>query len=209
MLKLLQNIYGGKNSGRIWNEYLVQGLINIGFKQSKIDECVFFRGNVVFLCCLDDGIFAGPGLKEINEAVKDLGDSRKARNRYVLEDQGDIKDYLGINFEYLADDKIKLSQPHLIAQIVKEVGLKRGETRSLPALSSKLPNRDENGPPYKCPFNYRKVIGKLNFLEKSSRPDIAYTSHQCARFCVDPKESHVKAVIHLAKYIFREQQTKG
>ena len=49
--------------------------------------------------------------------------------------------------------------------------------------------------------HYRKVIGKLNFLEKSSRPDIAYATHQCARFCVDPKESHVKAVIHLTKYL--------
>jgi len=142
-----------------------------------------------------DGIFAGPSLKKINEAIEDLGDIRKARNRCVLEDQGDIKDYLGINFEYLPDGKIKLSQPHLIAQIVKEVGLKRGETRSLPALSSKLLKRDENDPSFQCPFNYRKVIGKLNFLEK------AYAAHQCARFCVDPKKSHVKAVIHLAKYL--------
>ena len=61
--------------------------------------------------------------------------------------------------------------------------------------------RDEHEPSYECPFNYRKVIGKLNFLEKSSRPDIAYATHQCARFCIDPKESHVKAVIHIAKYL--------
>ena len=36
---------------------------------------------------------------------------------------------------------------------------------------------------------------------KSSRPDIAYATHQCARFYVEPKESHVKAIIHLAKYL--------
>ena len=59
--------------------------------------------------------------------------------------------------------------------------------------------RDDHEPSYECSSNYRKVIGKLNFLEKSSRPDIAYATHQCARFCVEPKESHVKAVIHLAK----------
>ena len=28
-----------------------------------------------------------------------------------------------------------------------------------------------------CHFNYRSIIGKLNFLEKSSRPDIAYAVH--------------------------------
>ena len=201
VLKLLRNIYGGKNSGRIWNSYLVEGLRNIGFVQSKADECVFFRGHVIFLFYVDDGIFAGPSLEDITEAIKDLGDRRKANNKYTIEDQGDIKDYLGINFEYLQDGKIKLSQPHLIDQIVKEVGIKRGDIRSLPALSSRLLKRDEHEPSYECPFNYRKVIGKLNFLEKSSRPDIAYATHQCARFCVDPKESHVKAVIHLAKYL--------
>ena len=46
--------------------------------------------------------------------MKDLSDIRKVKNRYVIEDQGDIKDYLGINLEYLPDGKIKLSQPHLI-----------------------------------------------------------------------------------------------
>ena len=85
VLKLLQNIYGGKNSGRIWNEYLVQGLINIGFKQSKVDECVFFRDNVIFLCYVDDGIFAGPDLNEINKAINDLSDIRHQRlSRYKL-----------------------------------------------------------------------------------------------------------------------------
>ena len=106
----------------------MEGLRNIGFVQSKVDECVFFRGNVIFLCYVNDGIFAGPSIEEITEALNDLSDHRKANNKYVTEDQGDIKDYLGINFEYLPDDKIKLSQPHLIAQIVEEVGLKKGET---------------------------------------------------------------------------------
>ena len=48
---------------------------------------------------------------------------------------------------------------------------------------------------------YRRVIGKLNFLEKSSRPDIAFAAHQCARFSSEPKTAHYDAVIHLAKYL--------
>jgi hypothetical protein len=41
---------------------------------------------------------------------------------------------------------------------------------------------------------YRSVIGKLNFLEKSTRPDISYAVHQCARFASHPKKSHGDAV---------------
>jgi hypothetical protein len=205
VLKLKQNIYGGRNSGRIWNDYLTKGLKEIGFTQSKVDECVFYRGTVIFLCYVDDGIFACPDPKEIDKAIKELSDPTKAKAKFIIEDQGNIADYLGINFERLTNGKIKMSQPHLIDQIIQEVNIKKTDKRSVPAAPSKILRRDEGAPEYDCPFNYRKVIGKLNFLEKSSRPDIAYATHQCARFCAEPKESHAEAVIHLVKYL---QHTK-
>jgi len=37
------------------------------------------------------------------------------------------------------------------------------------------------GKPFKGDFDYRSVVGKLNYLEEGSRPDIAYAVHQCAR----------------------------
>jgi hypothetical protein len=43
-------------------------------------------------------------------------------------------------------------------------------------------------------FHYRSVVGKTNFLEKLTRPDIAVTTHQCAQFLSDPKQSHVDAL---------------
>jgi hypothetical protein len=45
------------------------------------------------------------------------------------------------------------------------------------------------------------VIGKLNFLEKSTRPDIAYAVHKCARFCQDPKVEHTKAFKLSVRYL--------
>jgi hypothetical protein len=49
ILKVHKNIYGGKASGRIWNQYLVKKLCKIGFTQSIVDECVFYNGNVIYL----------------------------------------------------------------------------------------------------------------------------------------------------------------
>ena len=37
-------------------------------------------------------------------------------------------------------------------------------------------------------------IGKLNFLEPSTRGDNTYATHMCARFANDPKVEHGKAV---------------
>jgi hypothetical protein len=56
-------------------------------------------------------------------------------------------------------------------------------------------------------FHYQAVVGKLNFLEKGSRPEIAYCVHQGARFSEVPKESHAEAVMHICRYLLptREQ----
>jgi hypothetical protein len=50
-------------------------------------------------------------------------------------------------------------------------------------------------------FHYRSVVGKLNFLEKSTRPDISYASHQCARYSANPKTPHGKAIKHIGRYL--------
>ena len=44
VLKLLKNVYGQKQAGRVWNDYLTGKLLGLGFKRSLIDECVFYRG---------------------------------------------------------------------------------------------------------------------------------------------------------------------
>jgi len=50
-------------------------------------------------------------------------------------------------------------------------------------------------------FNYRQVIGKLNYLETSTRPDIAFAAHQCARFCADTRQPHADAFKWLGCYL--------
>ena len=50
-------------------------------------------------------------------------------------------------------------------------------------------------------FHYRSVIGKLNFLEKSTRPDISVSVHQCARFTEHPKRCHAEAVKRIGRYL--------
>ena len=201
VLKLVKNIYGGRNSGLVWNQYLNKGLVNIGFQKSAVDECVYYRGSTIFLNYVDDGILIDPDDSKIDNVIRELQDIKLAGEKYKIDDQGDIKDYLGINFEYNDDGSVLLSQPHLIQQIVEDVKILERAIKPTPALSSRLLRRCKQDPPGKADFEYRSVIGKLNYLEKSSRPDIAYAVHQCARFCSDPKEAHIQAVIHLAKYL--------
>ena len=48
-------------------------------------------------------------------------------------------------------------------------------------------------------------MGKLNFLEKSTRPDITYAVHQCSRFMANPRQSHGEAVKNIGRYLLGTQ----
>ena len=200
VLKLKQNLYGQKQAGLVWYNHLTSRLKRVGFKQSAIDDCVFYKGNVIFFFYVDDGIFVSPDSKEVDKVIKELKDPAIGLD---LEDQGDIADYLGINFNYGKDVTIIMSQPQLIDQIIEDVfKFKRNKNLpDIPALSTCILQRDEKTHPFKGDFHYRSIIGKLTYLEKGTRPDIGYATHQLARFCEDPKASHGKAVEHLVKYL--------
>jgi hypothetical protein len=104
VLKLLNNLYGQKQAGRVWKKHLTSGLIKIGFVQSKVDECVFYRDGVIFMVYVDDGIFFCKNMDKIDQSILAL---RAAG--YDIEDMGNVNDYLGINFESLRGGKVKLS----------------------------------------------------------------------------------------------------
>jgi hypothetical protein len=73
VLQLHGNIYGQKQAGRVWFKHLTKRLIKeVGFKQSKVDECIFYKGSVVYVLYTDDSILTGPNKKEIDQVVKDI-----------------------------------------------------------------------------------------------------------------------------------------
>ena len=103
---------------------------------------------------------------------------------------------------------ITLTQPQLIDSIVQDLGLKpESKPRLIPALLSKILQRFETSKDHHAPWHYRSVIGKLNYQEKCSRPDIAYAVHdQCARFCETPKVEHSDAVKRIGRYLLHTKE---
>ena len=71
-LKLKKNLYAQKQAGQVWNKYLHKGLIQIGFKQNKVDECVYYHGSTIMLCYMDDMILIDPNSKPIDDVIQEL-----------------------------------------------------------------------------------------------------------------------------------------
>ncbi len=113
-----------------------------------------------------------------------------------------LKEYLGVLVEKHEDVITKLSQPQLIQQVLDDLWFNdKTKSKPTPAPGGQILERNPEGESMNDDFHYRSVIGKANFLEKSTRPDIAVAVHSCARFSSDPKRSHAEAVRYFGKYL--------
>ncbi|KAL7479730.1 hypothetical protein ACHAW6_008691 [Cyclotella cf. meneghiniana] len=177
VLQLLANLYGQKQAGRVWNQYLVNKLESIGFTQSRIDECVFYRDDIIFIVYVDDGIFLGTSDDQLSHVIKELTDIG-----LQVEDQGHPADYVGVNINRLPDGSYKFSQRTLIDSIIADVGLTSHDFKH---------------------WNYRSAVGKLNYLSQTSRPDIQYATHMVAKYSSNPKQEHGQAIIYIARYLIK------
>jgi hypothetical protein len=101
----------------------------------------------------------------------------------------------------------------LIKFILKDLGLIKHNskytttTRTTPARSTGIStSHEEDKVHFSTKFNYRQVIGKMLYLEKSTRPDVSCAVHQCARFSANPKNNHAEAVKRIGRYLLGTQE---
>jgi hypothetical protein len=136
----------------------------------------------------DDCLIFAPEEATIDQLVSSLSKT------FLLEDQGTVQDYLGIRIRKDSSTKtITMTQTGLIESIISDVGLSTGSnSKTTPSDSILYP--DATCTPRQEHWNYRSIIGKLNFLAQNTRPDIRFAVHQCARFCQAPMALHELAV---------------
>ena len=191
-LHIHKNIYGQKQAGRVLNKYLIKKLLDeVGFIQSEIDEYLFYKGGVIYALYTDDSIIAGPSKQEVAKVVESI---KKAGLNVTIE--GTLEDFLGVNIDQKEDDTIHLTQPHLIDQILMDLKMNQDDLKikTTPAALSRTLSIHSESERFDASFHYRSRIGKLNFLEKSTRPNIAFITHQCARYTWDPRKEHGSAI---------------
>jgi Reverse transcriptase (RNA-dependent DNA polymerase) len=196
VLKLIKNLYGQKQAGRVWNKHLHNKLCELGWKQSKADECVYYYRNVVFLVYVDDGILISPEENGITSTLEIL------QQTFNISVEGTLSDYVGVNVEKVDDDTYHLSQPNIINSILKEVNFGTDtKAAKMPSYSTTVLGPGTDKESHKADWGYRRIIGKLNFLAVSCRPEISCAVHQAARYSHDPRTNHTDAVRRICRYL--------
>ncbi len=174
---------------------MTQGILAAGFYQSKTDPCLFLHNDCIIVLYIVDTLIFAPDDQTINNVIKTLSDT------FILEDQGDVNDFLGIRITKDPISRtISMTQTGLIESIIKDVGLSTtSNTKSTPADS--ILYADKSKTPRGDTWNYRSVIGRLNFLAQNTRPNISFAVHQCTRLCSAPTKLHEIAVKHIIRYL--------
>ena len=87
---------------------------------------------------MDDALCLSPNSAECDKFIQDLRDAN-----FKVTDEGDINDYLGVKVTKHTDGSFDITQPHLIQQILDDLGFTETTVKKpSPAPSTKLLSRD-------------------------------------------------------------------
>jgi hypothetical protein len=194
--KLSNALYGLKQAPRAWYECLRDFLITNGFKVGKADPTLFTKtiDKGLFICQIyvDDIIFGSTNKSSCEEF------SRIMIQKFEMSMMGELKYFLGFQIKQLQEGTF-ICQTKYIQNILKKFGMKNAKPiKTLMGTNGHL-EVDAGGKSVDQKV-YRSMIGSLLYL-CASRPDIMLSVYMCARFQVNPKEVHLRAMKRIMRYL--------
>ena len=200
--RLNKSLYGLKQSGRNWNQTLTSFLQESGFRNSDVDPCVFINNDTltptIIVFWVDDLIIGSPDENHI-EHLKQL-----LSNRFKMDDRGELRWFLGIDFKKLENGCYKMSQEKYAEAILKRFGMFDCNPAPTPfhtGTSLEKPSEEEHTKFSQQNFPYRQAVGSLLYLAQTTRPDLCWSVSKLSQFLDKPGITHVTAIKHVLRYL--------
>ncbi|XP_071724406.1 uncharacterized mitochondrial protein AtMg00810-like [Rutidosis leptorrhynchoides] len=111
---------------------------------------------------------------------------------------GELNYFLGFQIKQ-GKEGTSITQEKYAKNLVKKFGLESSKPMRTPMGTNEHLSKDIEGEDAD-PTLYRSMIGSLLYL-CASRPDLSHSVGICARYQTNPKESHVKAVKRIVRYV--------
>ena len=211
-LKLDKALYGLKQAPRAWWLQLDQFLINLGYKATPLDECLYFKkiddDKFLYLTVyVDDTLAFYP--KSIEHIW--LQDKNEIIKKYKIDDIGEAKWIL--KMEIIRDrinHIIRLSQTNYVNSIFENlVGIDTYELKpsNHPFKYDDISVVPDKSNPYSQLLNtnehtlYRSIVGSLLYAANITRIDLSFIVGQLARYCTKPTQFHLEAAKQALRYV--------
>jgi hypothetical protein len=194
--KLQKALYGLKQAAFEWAKLFTQILEDIGFTQSKVDDCIFTMGNAIILTYVDDALIIHPDLAEVERIKKALGEKVK------IKDLGEVNYFLGMAIiRDLPKREISMSQSLYSRRILVKYGYSKLNSATTPMEHGLMLEPNQNQATSAEINRFQQEVGSLIYLITRTRPDLAQSVVTVARYMANPNSSHRAALKRIWRYL--------
>lgn len=166
--------------------------MGFGFKQSNVEQCVFYKDNSIIAVYADDLVIAGDSNETI-QCIQSMLDKS-----YKLKHLGPISWILGIQI-VRSELGFDLTQDFFITKIMKKTfGYENAKAKSCPMVCGQ--DATEHGEDTRK-FEYRQAIGSLLYVARGTRPDISFAVSMLSRYLDKYTSTHVNMEKRIFQYL--------
>jgi hypothetical protein len=203
--ELLKALYGLKQAGMIWNKTFNSFLTTtLGFSRVSADPCIYYLREDAHLIIIgihvDDALMVHNSNPLCDRIVAAL------RSRFEITDLGEPSRLLGMRISRDENGSINLDQESYVDELLKRFRMQNCSPSKLPHQPGVVLTEAM------CPATpadtlamdnipYGELIGALNWLAHSTRPDILPAVNALCRFVKNPGPQHWKAGQLVLRYL--------
>ena len=192
--KLKRSLYGLRQSGANWYSMVMNTLKEFGYQQSEYDPCLFRLkrsggSEATITVYVDDFIVVGDG-STIEQIEKKLSE------RFTIK-ATDLNVYLSQLVEKQRGTYV-VTQSAYITAMLAAYGLRDANQARSPCMKNEGNNGRQNAIDA---GDYRRVVGQLNWLQLTVRPDITFAVHKLSTRVSDPRPQDLAAAKRVLRYL--------
>ena len=182
-----------------WNNTLHEFLIENGFKNSKVDSCLYTM--------YDKEKIVGYVLVWVDDILAFVNEHDTARNfacilkqKFEIKELGNVSNFLGIRFD-IGIDYVTIHQEKYICKMLERFGMSFCKARVIPMESDQSKTKVLPDDMAQKQNYYREIIGSLIYLMQCTRPDLAFCITKLSQYLDKYDSVHMGAAKHVLRYL--------
>lgn len=201
--RLNKAMYGLKQASRQWNLKFDAALKAIGFHQSNVDPCVYYKINgksINFVAIHVDDSMIFSNDKAVRQHLKS-----ELSTKFKMTDLGTAEYCVGFRVTR-QNGKVCLDQEKHIRELLAKFDMNDCKPVSTPAdpnqkLTKDMAPKTADQMDEMTAVPYQEAVGGLLYIAQGTRPDIAYAVNCVSKFNNNPGKAHWTAVKRIMRYL--------
>ena len=216
--KLLKSVYGTKQAGRNWNIEINSFIVGtLKYRRCTTDTCLYVKwsraGRIMMIGLFVDDLIVAHHHDDAEEWREDEG---MLMQKYKMNGGSEASSILGMRIVRDRDaGTLTLDQSYAIRSLLaqhrmdqctardtpEQVGVSLIETSTPWKKDGDQVTASESDAQRTRTAVYQSVVGALNYLTMSTRPDISHAVNVLSRFNHAPTEEHMTAAHRVLRYL--------